>query len=143
MAEGFARAYGSDVLEPLSAGLSPAAIVQPLTKEVMREKNINIDEQYPKSLSSIDPSTFDLLINMSASKLSVGAPLEIRDWNVEDPIGRPEDVYIAVREQIEHLVMSLILELRRAANPRHPGPHKRKARSQTLSGSETAPDSRR
>lgn len=45
MAEGFARKYGSDVLEAASAGLSPASIVQPLTRKVMEAKNINIDGQ--------------------------------------------------------------------------------------------------
>src|SRR5579871_1009678 len=37
MAEGFARAYGSDVMTPLSAGLSPAPIVAPLTKLTLAE----------------------------------------------------------------------------------------------------------
>ena len=42
MAEGFAKCYGSDVMQAESAGLAPAGIVQPLTKKVMEEKNINI-----------------------------------------------------------------------------------------------------
>jgi arsenate reductase (thioredoxin) len=118
MAEGFARRYGSDVMEPASAGLSPAAIVQPLTKRVMQAKNINIDDQYPKELSSIDLFSFDLIINMSGAKLPVSIPVEVRDWPVEDPIARSEEVYCAVRDQIERLVMSLILELRREARNR-------------------------
>ena len=118
MAEGFTRKYGADVIEPTSAGLSPAAIVQPLTKQVMQPKNINIDDQYPKDLSSIDISSFDLIINMSGAKLPAGIPVEVRDWNIEDPIGRTEDVYCAVRDNIEHLVMKLILELRRQAKNR-------------------------
>jgi len=115
MAEGFARTYGADVIEPASAGLSPAAIVQPLTKEVMQAKNIKIEDQYPKDLSSFDASSFDLIINMSGAKLPVQLPIEVRDWNIEDPIGRSKDIYIAVCEKIEHLVMNLILELRREA----------------------------
>jgi arsenate reductase len=118
MAEGFARIYGSDVLEPASAGLSPAAIVQPLTKQIMQAKNIKIDAQYPKHLGSIDISSFDLIINMSGAKLPAGIPVEVRDWNIEDPIGRSEDVYSAVGDKIEHLVMSLILELRRETKNR-------------------------
>src|SRR5689334_14588478 len=116
MAEGFARRYGSDVTEPASAGLSPAAIVQPLTKQVMQAKNINIDDQYPKGLNSIDLFSFDLIINMSGAKLPVSIPVELRDWPVEDPIGRSEAVYCAVRDKIEHLVMTLILELRRQSS---------------------------
>ncbi len=118
MAEGFARKYGSDVLEPFSAGFSPAAIVQPLTKKVMEAKNINIDEQYPKDLGTIDVPSIDLIVNMSGTKLPSRMPIEVRDWKIEDPIGRTEDVYVTVRDQIENLVMQLVLELRREArNP--------------------------
>ena len=48
MAEGFARKYGADVMEVGSAGLAPAAIVQPETHQVMNQKNINIDDQFPE-----------------------------------------------------------------------------------------------
>ncbi len=115
MAEGFARRYGSDVLDAASAGLSPASIVQPLTKKVMEAKNINIDDQSPKALDSVPLRTFDLIVNMSGMKLPVPLPGEVRTWPVEDPIGQSEEIYVAVREQIEMLVMLLILELRREA----------------------------
>jgi protein-tyrosine-phosphatase len=118
MAEGFARRYGSDVMEPASAGVSPAAIVQALTKQVMQAKNINIDEQYPKDLGSLDVASFDLIVNMSGAKLPASIPIEVREWNVEDPIGRSEEIYCAVCDKIERLVVSLIVELRRQANNR-------------------------
>lgn len=113
MAEGFAKRYGSDVIEPASAGFSPASIVQPLTKKVMEAKNIKIDHHYPKDLGSIQVAQFDLIVNMSGTKLPARMPIEIREWQVEDPIGQSEEVYTEVRDQIEHLVMRLILELRR------------------------------
>src|SRR5579863_1476490 len=135
MAEGFARRYGSDVLEAASAGLSPATIVQPLTKKVMESKNINLDEQYPKNLNSVPLRTFDLIVNMSGVRLPVAVPAEVREWSIEDPIGQPEEVYMAVREQIEMQVMLLILELRREAAKQEgaafAGPAKTKTRLQT------------
>jgi arsenate reductase (thioredoxin) len=115
MAEGFARKYGSDVMEVGSAGLAPAPIVQPLTKKVMEDKGIRIDDQFPKDLSSLPLSTYDVLINMSGVKLPGRIPMEIRDWQVSDPIGQPEEVYVRVRDQIEMLVMQIILEFRREA----------------------------
>jgi arsenate reductase (thioredoxin) len=113
MAEGFARKYGSDVIHPASAGLSPASIVQPLTKKVMEAKNINIDAQSPKSLNSVPLRSFDLIVNMSGMPLPTRVPMPVREWPVEDPIGCNEEVYEAVREEIEMQVMMLILELRR------------------------------
>src|ERR1700676_3620098 len=53
MAEGFARAYGSDVMLARSAGLSPALMIAPLTKQVLTEKNINIEDQFPKGLDMV------------------------------------------------------------------------------------------
>jgi arsenate reductase (thioredoxin) len=118
MAEGFARKYGSDVLEPSSAGFAPANIVQPLTKKVMEAKNINIDDQFPKDLDQVGVAQFDLIVNMSGNKLPERMPVEVREWNVEDPIGQSEEVYVQVRDQLENQVMRLILDLRRDARKR-------------------------
>jgi arsenate reductase (thioredoxin) len=123
MAEGFARKYGSDVLEPMSAGLAPCAIVQPLTKKVMEAKNINIDSQYPKDFTAVPLASFDLIVNMSGRKLPAETPIEMRDWAVEDPIGCTEEFYIQIRDQIETLVMHLILELRRKLIKAKPREH--------------------
>ena len=126
MAEGFAAKYGSDVMHAVSAGLAPAPIVQLLTKKVMEAKNINIDHQYPKDLTAVDPATFDIIVNMSGRKFPTSSAIDIRSWRVEDPIGKEEEVYVAVRDQIEMQVMHLILELRRNANPPQPAkPNKR------------------
>jgi len=116
MAEGFARRYGSDVMEPASAGLAPASVVQPLTKKVMSAKNIHIDAQYPKNLETIDIRSFDLIVNMSGATLpTTRLPIETREWRVEDPIGQSEEIYCSIRDQIENDVMRLILELRKEA----------------------------
>ena len=112
MAEGFAARYGRDVLQAASAGLAPASIVQPLTRKVMEAKNIDISHQYPKDLGSMDLSAFDIIVNMSGRKLPVTAAKEVLDWKIEDPIGKEESVYVAVRDKIEMQVMGLILALR-------------------------------
>ncbi len=114
MAEGFARKYGSDVMEAASAGLSPAPIIQTLTRKVMEEKNIRLDDHFAKSLDAVNLPSFDLIVNMSGMKLPRKMPIEVREWKVEDPIGKAEEVYMAVRDQIEMAVMRLILEFRRA-----------------------------
>ena len=112
MAEGFARAYGSDVLVAASAGLSPASIVQPLTKQVLAERNVHIDDQFPKGVEILAREQFDVIVNMSGQTLPLVPMSRVREWPVPDPIGEPESVYKAAAEQIEGLVMRLILELR-------------------------------
>ncbi len=112
MAEGFARKYGADVMTVSSAGLAPAAIVQPETVEAMSKKNIDIEEQFPKSVDEVDLASFDLILNMSGMPMQAGPNSELRVWKVEDPMMKSEEVYLQVRDQIESLVMQLIIELR-------------------------------
>jgi arsenate reductase (thioredoxin) len=117
MAEAFARKYGSDVIFAASAGFSPALVVQPLAKKVMEAKNISLEEHFPKDLEHVPMSGFDLVVNISGKKLPTKMPMEVRDWNVDDPMGKAEEDYIEARDKIEHLVMRLILDLRKATRP--------------------------
>ena len=112
MAAGFARAYGSDVLTAESAGIAPAMIVASLTRKVMLEKNIDLGEDFPKTLEMGTRDGVDLIINMSGYPLPMKTDARVEDWSVRDPIGESEDVYREVRDQIEQRVMRLILELR-------------------------------
>jgi len=125
MAEGFAKCYGSDVMDAQSAGLAPAAIVQPMTRKVMEDKNININHIQPRELTAVD-LPFDLIVNMSGRRLPTNLAPEIQDWNVEDPIGKDEAVYVAARDKIEMMVMRLILELRKKTSPGRPERKNRK-----------------
>jgi protein-tyrosine-phosphatase len=120
MAEGFARKYGSDVMEAASAGFAPAAIVQPLTKKVMEAKNISLETHFPKDLEHVPLSGFDLIVNISGKKLPTRLPIEVREWTIEDPMGKAEEEFVEARDQIEHLVMRLVLDLRKANRPPRP-----------------------
>ncbi|MBZ5631871.1 MAG: arsenate reductase ArsC [Acidobacteriia bacterium] len=113
MAEAFARAYGSDTLSAYSAGLSPAGILPPLTRQVLSEKNIPAEGQFPKGLGAFAGQPFEVVVNMSGERLpSALAATRLIEWIVRDPIGESESVYRAVAAQIEGLVMRLIIELR-------------------------------
>lgn len=120
MAEGFARKYGSDVMEAASAGFAPASIVQPLTKKVMEAKNISLETHFPKDLEHVPLSGFDLIVNISGRKLPSRMAVEVREWTVDDPMGKSEEEFVAARDQIENLVMRLILDLRKSKRPPKP-----------------------
>lgn len=112
MAEGFARCYGSDVVVPRSAGLSPAANVMPLTRKVMLARNIDLGDVYPKGLGDHGAEPFDLVVNLSGHALPGALRAPSREWRVKDPMGGKEDAYETTANEIERLVMQLILELR-------------------------------
>ena len=116
MAEAFARSYGSDVLIPGSAGLSPAMAVPRDTHRAMEEKNIALRDQFPKGLNQLAQAQFDLVINMSGFDLPRSVTAPVREWDVDDPVACDYDRHCEIRDQIETRVMQLILELRRAAN---------------------------
>jgi protein-tyrosine-phosphatase len=111
MAEGFARALGSDVLIAQSAGLAPALAVAPLTNYVMREKNIDLGDYYPKALRDVGGG-FDLTINMSGYSLPTQPSAQVEVWDVCDPIGESEEMFRHVRDEIEQHVRKLIERLR-------------------------------
>jgi len=116
MAEAFARAYGADVMTVESAGLSPATIIQPLTIQMLAERNLNVNGQFPKNLEVVLRQPFDLVVNLSGHPLPVPG-LRVVTWAVADPIGQKEAVYRTVVSQIEGLVMSLIMLLRSGRLP--------------------------
>jgi arsenate reductase len=113
MAEAFAKAYGSDIMDVHSAGVSPATMIAPLTKQTLAERNLNIDGHFPKGLELIQRMPFDVVVNMSGIPLSLPGA-RVLDWVVPDPIGQRDEVYRTVANQLEGLVMRLILELRTA-----------------------------
>lgn len=113
MAEAFARAYGSDVLVPASAGFAPAARVPEDTIRAMDEKNLDVRSQVPKSVSDLSGAEFELVINMSGYPLPQVNGTTPREWDVPDPVLMDYGEHCRVRDQIEMLVMKLILELRR------------------------------
>jgi protein-tyrosine-phosphatase len=111
MAEGFARTYGSDVMDVTSAGLAPGHMVDPVTIRLMAERGVDISGHFPKDLRLATARGAELVINMSGYP-SPGMTIPVRDWQVRDPHMQPEKTHREVRDQIERLVMELILELR-------------------------------
>lgn len=114
MAEGFAKAYGGDVMEAMSAGVSPYSHVPEGTRESMAEKGISLETHFPKHVTEMADVGVDLVLNLSGAKLPFELG-EVRDWPVGDPFGGDAGEYRAARDKIEKLVMELVLELRGAA----------------------------
>ena len=113
MAEGFARHYGSDVLEVYSAGTRPSEKVDANAIEVMKEAGIDISGQRPKTLDEI-PYELDVLIKMGCG---IECPFVIsrhsEDWGLPDPAGHPIEEFRRVRDIIKEKVEALIDKARK------------------------------
>jgi arsenate reductase len=115
MAEGFARAYGSDVLIAASAGLMPASTVAPDTAHAMLEKNITLRDHFPKHIRQLGRARFDIIVNMSGAYLETVPGDSVISWTVTDPIREDYERHCEIRDEIERLVMNLISSFRRNA----------------------------
>ena len=117
MAEAFARALGSDVLIPASAGLAPAMGIARDTVRAMAEKEIVLRDHFPKSLRNLARVRFDLIVNMSQRPLPLtqpdATPAREMEWEIPDPIGLTYAEHCEIRDSIERKVVELIEELRR------------------------------
>ena len=122
MAEGFARTYGEDCMVAASAGVAPASRVASATARAMQEKNIDLSEQFPKSLPYLERAEFDIVVNMTGSFLPPRfGNAKLVDWDVADPVAMEYVDHCVVRDEIERRVMGLIMELRRAPAAKYRG----------------------
>jgi arsenate reductase len=114
MAEAFAKKYGGDKIEAVSAGTLPAKHVHPEVALVMKEKGIDISKNTPKTL--------DLKIaDMGAAIITMGCNVEglcpapilkkAVDWKLEDPKGKPIEKVREIRDDIERRVITLLKQL--------------------------------
>ena len=118
MAEGFANHYGRDVLTATSSGLAPTPAIPLDTVEAMSEKNIDVSGHVPSRYEPFEAMDYDLVVNMAGFKLpGPPVPKEVWEWDVDDPYGDPIEAYRIVRDDLEHRVMRLILDLRRLKSP--------------------------
>jgi sigma-54 dependent transcriptional regulator, acetoin dehydrogenase operon transcriptional activator AcoR len=114
MAEGFARKIAPEGVSVFSAGTSPASSVHPVAIEVMKEFEIDISRQSPKSISDLTDDFFSLAVTLC--KFSVhdcsslpGSPAVVR-WDIDDPVqahGTKEEIKEVFRESARQIQAEL------------------------------------
>ena len=102
MAEGFAKKLAGNKFEIYSAGTKPAGFVHPDAIAVMKELGIDISSQYSKGINQVPVKSFDHLVAMGCGETCPAvAAKEQLDWQIEDPIGQPIDIFRRVRDDIK------------------------------------------
>ncbi|WP_026486501.1 arsenate reductase (thioredoxin) [Caldanaerobius polysaccharolyticus] len=117
MAEGFARHYGSDVVDVISGGVE-AHGVNPKAIEVMAEKGIDISSHKSKLIDESLLFKSDYVVTLcgdARDKCPVLPPsVKSMHWGLEDPAkttGTDEEIMDAfrkVRDEIERRVKELL-----------------------------------
>jgi arsenate reductase len=119
MAEAFARALGEDVMLAFSAGMWPADAVSSAARVVMAEGSTPLfADQAPKRLADFDLSGFDVIVNLSACKLTLDPGLLLKTCVLEPcvpaPVAGDLVTHRDVRDRVEKFVRFLAEHLRRA-----------------------------
>ena len=111
MAEAFARAYGKDKVQAISAGTMPSKEGNPIVVQAMLEKGIDLSTSKPKLIANQMVQEADYIIVMGCSAEGFcPAPLlnKVVDWGIEDPKGKPIEKVREIRDEIERKVKTLI-----------------------------------
>ena len=108
MAEGWAKALGSDVLEVYSAGTEEYPGPKPMALEVMKDAGVDMSHASSKLLSDI-PGELDILVTMGCGVECPYVPTKHReDWGLDDPSGGPKKGFEETRDIIKSKVEELI-----------------------------------
>lgn len=109
MAGAFARFSAGDRLDVITAGSAPAASVDPVMVQVMKEKGLDMAFIRPQSLETVLSQTVpDMIVTMGCEEQCPVVPGAVReDWDLSDPAGRDEDFMRHVRDEIEERVIQL------------------------------------
>jgi protein-tyrosine-phosphatase len=112
MAEAFARRLGAGRFEAYSAGSRPAGSVNPRAATFMTERGYDLGAHGSKPLSAFEGQTFDTVVTMGCGDACPWLPAARReDWALPDPKALSDGEFRAVRDEIEHRVQRLLLEL--------------------------------
>lgn len=110
MAAGWLRALDQSC-DVRSAGSMPAADINRVAVEAMREVGIDIAGRQPQVLSTNDVHEADVVITMGCGDTCPIFPgKRYEDWQVDDPAGQPLEKVRAIRDDIRQRVEALIAE---------------------------------
>ena len=115
IAEGLARDIGGSILDVYSAGIRPVGVVSEEAVIVMQEKSIDISHHTSKGLDDVPLAEMDYVISLSARRARSLCPDdfkgELLDWETEDPLGQPIDLFRRTRDELEGRVRRFVEEL--------------------------------
>lgn len=108
IAEALGKKYASDVFESYSAGTALKENINPDAVRLMKELyGIDMEkDQYSKTIDQIPKP--DIVISMGCMDGCpyIGRPFD-EDWELPDPTGQADEVYLKVIQEIEKNIMRL------------------------------------
>ncbi len=95
----------------ISAGTRPADRVHPAVVAAMNEEGIDLSSERPQRLTESLARGASLLVTMGCGDACPYVPgLEVIDWPLEDPNGKPPEVVRRIRDDVRTRVRGLLAE---------------------------------
>ena len=112
MAMGFFRHLAGDQAVVWSGGSEPASSINPAAVEAMRERGIDISQEYPKPWTDVVVRVADVIITMGCGDACPVFPgCHYEEWLLDDPAGLDVESVRPIRDEIERRVRRLLTEL--------------------------------
>lgn len=103
-----------DQIELLTGGTDPADAVHDIVEDVMAEVGIDLSDRQPREITPDEIDSCDVVVTMGCSADGICPATwrgDARDWNLEDPHGRPLEAVREIRDEIRRRVEALFDEL--------------------------------
>ena len=108
--------HGAGRVRVSSAGSAPGSAVNPVVAQVLRERGLDPDREFPKPLTDDAARAADVIVTMGCGDECPYYPgTRYLDWELTDPAGRPIDEVRPTVDEIERRVLALLAELDAAA----------------------------
>jgi len=96
-----------------SAGSAPTGEMLPFALQVLRERDIDVTEAFPKPLTNDVVHAANVIVTMGCGDACPVIPgKRYEDWDVADPADQPIEVVRAIADDIQVRVTGLLSELR-------------------------------
>ncbi|MBN9607085.1 MAG: arsenate reductase ArsC [Actinomycetales bacterium] len=112
MALGFFEHYAGEQGVAWSGGSEPGDLVNPAAVAAMKERGIDISNEYPKPWTDEVVRAADVVITMGCGDACPVFPgKRYEEWVLDDPAGKDVAAVRPVRDEIERRVLALLDEL--------------------------------
>ena len=114
MAEAITRGLSDGEVEAFSAGLMPfGRIVEP-TVATLTSLGYDATALSSKGLDEVDLRRFDVVVSLLGQAglggLPTGLGAELESWDIRDPYGEDDEVYLAVAHELERRIGDLLAD---------------------------------
>lgn len=112
MAAGWLRHLAGDRVDVFSGGSAPSLETNAAAVEAMRERGIDISNEYPKPWTDEIARAADVIVTMGCGDACPVFPgKRYEDWDLSDPSGQPIEVVREIRDDIRTRVERLMVGL--------------------------------